>query len=365
MKKRIAWITADYFIDVDIPVVPHLADEYEVEWYILQGYDGKIAVPEISANCKIYPCRIPYRRRNVKNIASYAAIAKQIKRFAPDIIYIDALGDPYMYPVLDFYLPTTRMVHATHNVKSYDGWSHRHLMQLYLSYVFTRHKHFHLFSQHSRAMFESMHPGKHIMYTPLSLKDYGKPTEGVKPQADKVSFLFFGNVRQNKRLDVMLQAFAQLPEELQQRVHVSVMGSCDNVAHYQPMIDKLSCSVTFAPQRIADEEVADIFARHHYLVLPYENVAQSGPHMIAYNYNIPVIATRINGFTEHITDGVDGYLFEANNVEELASLLKKLATQSQEEYDQVRNNLEKTIATRYSAKSILAEYKQFFEAIKD
>lgn len=363
MKKRIAWITADYFVDVDIPIVPHLTSEYEVEWYIIQGFDGKISVPEITADCNIYKRRIPYRRRNPKCISFYADIAKQIKKFDPDVIYVDAMEVPYMYPVLDFYLPTAKMVHATHNVASYAGWHNRRLSQMYLSYVFGRHKHFHLFSQHARAEFEAMYSGKYIMYTPLSLKDYGAPTAGVVPAEDKVSFLFFGNVRQNKRLDVMLQAFAKLPDDVQSRVHVSVLGSCDNVPYYQAMIDKLKCSVTFTPNRIADEEVADIFARHHYLVLPYENVTQSGPHMIAYNYGIPVIATRIDGFTEHVTDGVDGFLFEVNDVDSLAEVLMKTVSLSQQEYAMVCENLKKTIAQKYSSESILAEYKRFFETI--
>ena len=178
-----------------------------------------------------------------------------------------------------------------------------------------------------------------------------------------MSYLFFGNVRQNKRLDVMLQAFAQLPDELQRRVHVSVMGSCDNVSYYQAMVDKLSCSVTFIPDRIADEDVADIFARHHYLVLPYENVTQSGPHMIAYNYGMPVIATRIEGFTEHVTDGVDGYLFEVNDVASLVEVLKKTIALTPQEYAHLCENLSQTIARKYSSESILAEYKRFFETI--
>lgn len=38
-------------------------------------------------------------------------------------------------------------------------------------------------------------------------------------------------------------------------------------------------------------------------MLPYQDVAQSGPHMIAYNYNLPVIASDINGFVERVEDG--------------------------------------------------------------
>ena len=43
-------------------------------------------------------------------------------------------------------------------------------------------------------------------------------------------------------------------------------------------------------------------------MLPYQDVAQSGPHMIAYNYNLPVIASDIEGFAERVEDGENSFL---------------------------------------------------------
>ena len=34
-KKKISWVTPDYFLDVDIPIVPNLLDEYDIIWIIL------------------------------------------------------------------------------------------------------------------------------------------------------------------------------------------------------------------------------------------------------------------------------------------------------------------------------------------
>ncbi|MBR2378953.1 MAG: glycosyltransferase, partial [Bacteroidaceae bacterium] len=81
------------------------------------------------------------------------------------------------------------------------------------------------------------------------------------------------------------------------------------------------------------------------------------------NYGMPVIATRIDGFTEHVTDGVDGFLFEVNDVDSLTEVLMKTVSLSQQEYAAVCENLKKTIAQKYSSESILAEYKRFFETI--
>lgn len=363
MRKKIAWITADYFIDVDLPIVPQLLEDYDIMWFVLQGNDGKITIPSTPHQHNMHMCKIPYRRRNPQCLAFYADIARRIKKFAPDIIYIDAMEMPYMYPVLDFYLPRHKMVHAAHNVISYPGWPNRRMMQLYLKYVFSTHRNIHIFSQHTREQFEKMYRGKNILTTPLSLKDYGEPHSDAQLPNDKVQFLFFGNVKQNKRLDILLKAYAQLPDEVRCKSHLSVLGACDNTQLYMADVQALGNSITFNPNRIPDEDVADIFATHHYLVLPYENVAQSGPHMIAYRYAMPVIATNIEGFSEHITHGYDGYLFNVNDVNDLSRVLTHVIEHSSQEYAVVRENLRNTISSRYSTQALIQKYKRFFESI--
>lgn len=66
-------------------------------------------------------------------------------------------------------------------------------------------------------------------------------------------------------------------------------------------------NITAEFRRIDDEEIPELFTKSDYLVLPYEDVAQSGPHMIAYNYNLPVIASDIDGFKERVVDGENGF----------------------------------------------------------
>ena len=39
-KKKICWVTADYFADCDIPLVPLIAKEYNIHWIILFSARG-------------------------------------------------------------------------------------------------------------------------------------------------------------------------------------------------------------------------------------------------------------------------------------------------------------------------------------
>lgn len=33
-KPKICWVTPDWFVDVDMPIVPHLLDKYDITWII-------------------------------------------------------------------------------------------------------------------------------------------------------------------------------------------------------------------------------------------------------------------------------------------------------------------------------------------
>ena len=41
---------------------------------------------------------------------------------------------------------------------------------------------------------------------------------------------------------------------------------------------------------------------HHFLILPYRDVTNSGPMMIALNYNLPIIAPKIGCFNDVYTE---------------------------------------------------------------
>ena len=34
LKKKICWVTPDWFVDVDMPIVPHLLEKYDITWII-------------------------------------------------------------------------------------------------------------------------------------------------------------------------------------------------------------------------------------------------------------------------------------------------------------------------------------------
>ena len=361
-KLKIAWITGDYFIDVDFLLVPymkeHYNEEFDISWTVIKSHNSNIRISS-DLNCKVITLK--YRNKDPMVIGEYYHIVKQLKD-SVDIIYSDFVGAPFYYPILLNTVKNKPIVHAAHNVIPYPVWPL--LLKLYVKYVFKHNNHFQMFSKFTAEYFKEHYPGKSYFYCPMTLKGYGEvTTDNYKIDSSKLNLLFFGNVVQNKRLDLLIQAVKELPVEVKQRVHLTVAGKC-NVP--QPYLEQINgdgiISVFF--KRIDDCEVAELFTKHDFLVLPYQDVAQSGPHMIAYYYDLPVIASNIDGFKERIVDGVNGLLFKNKSVDDLKKKIIKAVKMSEEERANMKRNLKVFADENFSLAKVSGKYVEYFKSIQ-
>jgi glycosyltransferase involved in cell wall biosynthesis len=364
--KNIAWITADYFLDFDIPLLKELAKQYQIEWYVL--FPVNINVDKeyflkygIQHNIEIVIVPLPKRQISIANVLIYLKMFWRLKKKNPSIIYFNLVGFPYFHLLAYIILNKgKKIIHAAHNVIDYKGWQYRKLMKLYTSFVFSFYKNIHLFSEYLESYFNKKYKNKNTLFTPLALTEYGESQK--YPEGNRIKLLFFGNVKSNKRLDVLIKAIQQLGDELTNRVHLTIVGQCNNPDQYLNLIYKPDLfSINFI--RLHSSEVADLFCSNHYLVLPYENVAQSGPHMIAYSYNIPVIASDIEGFRERIKDNENGFLFKVNDVIDLQRVLKNVIESHDDNYKRIKSNLSMFAKENYSIERIAQKYKKYFDKI--
>ncbi len=362
MKKlKIAWITGDYFIDVDFLLVPYLKEHYkneiDISWTVIKSHNSNIQI-DSRLGCQII--KLKHRNKDPRVIEEYYRIIKQVEDSA-NILYSDFVGAPFYYPILLNIVKNKPIVHAAHNVIPYPVWPL--LLKLYVKYVFKHNNHFQMFSKFTAEYFKKHYPGKSYFYCPMTLKGYGEvSTNNYKIDPSKLNLLFFGNVVQNKRLDLLIQAVKDLPVEIKQRVHLTIAGKC-NVP--QPYLEQINgdenISVFF--KRIDDCEVAELFTKHDFLVLPYQDVAQSGPHMIAYYYNLPVIASDIDGFKERVIDGVNGLLFKNRSVSDLKSKIIKAVNMTEEERACMRKSLKTFSDENFNLAKVSEKYVKYFKSI--
>ncbi len=117
----------------------------------------------------------------------------------------------------------------------------------------------------------------------------------------KKNILFFGLIRTYKGLDILLEAFAKLPEDYQLIIAGEPYGSFDK---YQEIIDRIPGKgrIFMDLKYIKDSEVSDYFSAADVTVLPYRSATQSGISSVSYHFEVPMIVTEVGGLKEAIGD---------------------------------------------------------------
>lgn len=150
-------------------------------------------------------------------------------------------------------------------------------------------------------------------------------TGALAPEHD-LELLFFGFVRPYKGLDVLIEAMALLPDDLD--VRLTVAGeSWQGSEGLRAQIEDLGLSerVDLVDRYLTETEVAEYFARAHALVLPYRSATGSGVAAIAYHYEKPVVVTRVGGLPDVVEDGVTGFVVEPESPTALADAILELS----------------------------------------
>jgi glycosyltransferase involved in cell wall biosynthesis len=194
----------------------------------------------------------------------------------------------------------------------------------------------------------------------LSL-DGSSQTEQPPPFHQTV--MFFGNIEAYKGLDVLIRAFALLPEDLRARTQLLVAGSPNtDVVSLQKLARDLGIErcMVWKLGYIREEEVPQLFRSATIVALPYRAIDQSGVLMTAMAFGKAIVASRTGGFPEVITDRVNGILVTPGVVLELAAALQELLTNParREAMERATSELARTeLSWASSAKKTVALYE--------
>jgi len=150
-------------------------------------------------------------------------------------------------------------------------------------------------------------------------RDKAREQLGI-PKGKKV-VLFFGLVRDYKGLDLLLKAFANLPEEYHLLAGGEVYGD-PNTYHQLVEEHNLHEQVTLHFMYIKDQEVPLYFSAADVLALPYKSATQSGIHSIGLHFELPAIATDVGGLRELIDQYNIGLVAEKAEPEAMKAIIE-------------------------------------------
>ena len=135
--------------------------------------------------------------------------------------------------------------------------------------------------------------------------------------------LYFGRISEEKGVETVVQAFEMLPDH-----HVKIMGD--------PTTEEAKRLIRYVEEKNLQNiefvgfksgvELEEIIKGSRYTLIPsvwYDNLPNTA--LESFQYSKPVIASNIGSLPELVLDGVNGYLFEAGNAEELRDKVLLLA----------------------------------------
>jgi glycosyltransferase involved in cell wall biosynthesis len=171
-------------------------------------------------------------------------------------------------------------------------------------------------------------------------------------------FLYAGRLAPQKGVDVLVQAVGLSRPE----VHLRVAGAGPEEEALRGIAaDYAAGRVEFLGQLDADR-LAEEMASARAVVVP-SRWPENTPAVIleAFAVGAPVVAARVGGVPEMVTDGTEGFLFEAENVHELAGILELLASDARvaRKYGRAgQNRLEHEFSFKDHVGRLLALYQE-------
>lgn len=367
-KKRISWITPTCYVDVDLPIIKELQSVYDIFWFvILQPKDGENTKKYIedtlgqSRTVSISYLWQMHRLRSLKNVLFVVDFIKKAKAVKPDVYYTSEYALPYGVFLYKLLLPLNKTIAACHNVTTPKGANKEKFARFYTNKWLSTFKNIQTFSKSQCQALEQRYKSKNVLMAHLALKDYGEPTEKVEKKP--ITFLVFGNIVRYKRIDLLLKAVNILNKKGITNFKVKIAGNCHDWAeNYAPLIEHPEL-YDLDIRRIPNESVANLFAESDYFVMPYQDIAQSGAITVAFRYNLPVLCSDIEQFSEFVTDGVTGFNFKSQDEKSLADKMEWILKNHHRIYDDVKRNEQKFVEDNLSLKTIVGKYKTYIDKI--
>lgn len=177
-----------------------------------------------------------------------------------------------------------------------------------------------------------------------------KKQHGLK----KHVFLFFGFIRKYKGLHQAIESFAKVAKQrddvsliicgesfwntldsskLSTKIKEATFGLLkkmflnaeDDEKNYHPLDLirnlKIEDRVMLVNKFVANEDVPQYFQVADAVLLFYLTATPSGIESISYNFNMPILATKVGHFPETIKDGYNGYLAKDKDIDDMARVI--------------------------------------------
>ena len=266
--------------------------------------------------------RMRYRRSDLRSFAEMMRIWKNVMRFGPEVIHVQDNSD-WRIAFLFLLARKLRRVFTIHDVRSHSG-ERRGLQNVCRDAQLTHADRIIVHGSFLRQQLLDEHPEfssrafaiPHGAYTLYRKWDRGNTL--IEPN----TVLFFGRISLYKGLDVLISA--------QPAISAAVPGARIIIAGQgqplEPYLQGISDPRAFEIHNrfIPHREVAGLFRRAKFVVLPYLEASQSGVVALACAFGKPVVATQVGSLPEVVKHMQTGIVVPPGDPTALAEAIVRL-----------------------------------------
>lgn len=186
--------------------------------------------------------------------------------------------------------------------------------------------------------------------------------ESLKPwlsnhEQDHKVLLFLGRLGFEKRVDLLIEAFAKLKQKQPKSSLIIAGDGPENVVNYLQQLAAKTSDIHFTGFLLGETKAnvlasCDIFCSPS----PYETFGRTVVEAMA--SGIPVLSVNSGAVSEYILDGVNGYLAPPNNVEELANCIHQVLSRNNTEVIQQALKTAKQFSLEQGCQNLNDYYQQ-------
>jgi len=249
-------------------------------------------------------------------------LAAFLRRTRPDVVQFGDIRFAADYAPLAMIRRSARvMADICHNVRPFAGGTfkdsrvydriYRLFDTIFVHYEINAHEFARTFPESAPNVVPIVH-GNAELFRELGSKEV---------QLKSPTVLFFGTLSRYKGLDLLLSAFAEVPDAT--LVIAGFPAPDFDLDEFRRGAERLG-RVELVPRYIEGDAVAGWMQRADVVVFPYREIFQSGALHIAQTFGAPIVTTRVGAMPEVIRHRETGLVVEPDDPPALAAAIREL-----------------------------------------
>lgn len=174
------------------------------------------------------------------------------------------------------------------------------------------------------------------------------------------TFLFMGRLDREKAIDTMLRAIAGLGKDTPARLMLA--GDGPREAELKALAEELKVTGRVEFLGRMDDVTPALRSSDFYLSTSLSE-GMSNSMLEAMSVGVVPVVTRVSGVDDMVSDGTNGYLFEAGDVSSCVEALKRAVATSAEDYSAMSAAARETLAARFSMESVVERHMKLYRSL--